>query len=171
MSCISCDLVRCWSGPALLRAVGALLIGLGGPVSASAGDITAFLATGSPGETWRVGAGGALATSWFRIVQLEGEIARLPGEAPESSMTSFTGSALLAPPLGLLTPYGGLGVGVFRQGLGRRRDNGTLQALVLGVKLRAGLLVLKGEYRRCDLSGEPLLPMGHRVSIGAGIGF
>jgi hypothetical protein len=139
---------------------------------AFAGDITAFFAKGSPSEAWRTGYGGALATSWFRVLQLEGEVARLPGEPAESSVTSFTGSALLAPPIGIATPYGGLGVGVFRQSLGTRRDTGTLKTLVLGLKLRlGGLLVVKGEYRRYDLSGTSLLPLDDRLSVGAGIAF
>jgi hypothetical protein len=31
--------------------------------------------------------------------------------------------------------------------------------------------VVKGEYRRLSLSGEPLLEMTHRISAGAGIAF
>jgi hypothetical protein len=87
-------------------------------------------------------------------------------------MTSFTASAFLSPPIGGLIPYGGVGVGLFRQTLGSESDLGRLRALVLGVKLRLkDLIVLKGEYRRLELSGDPLLPMDSRVSFGAGIAF
>jgi hypothetical protein len=33
------------------------------------------------------------------------------------------------------------------------------------------LIVLKGEYRRLELSGDPLLAMDSRVSFGAGVSF
>jgi len=147
-----------------------VLFGLMRPVRA--GDITAFVARPSPGDTWATGYGATLSTSWFGVLNLEGEGARLPGDDPDASMTSFTASALIAPPIGSLTPYGGLGVGLFRQALGSKHDTGTLKALVLGVKLKVGgMLVIKGEYRRYDLSGDPLLPLDHRLSAGAGITF
>jgi hypothetical protein len=88
-------------------------------------------------------------------------------------MTSFTVSALLAPPIGSLVPYGGIGYGVFRQTLGTASsDLGRVRALVVGVKLRLqDLIVLKAEYRRLELSGVPLVDMDSRVSFGAGIAF
>ena len=87
-------------------------------------------------------------------------------------MTSFMGSALLAPPVGIFTPYGGLGIGLFRQSLGTLSDTGVVRALVLGVKVKVGpVVVVKGEYRRLTLSGNPLLEMTHRISAGAGIAF
>ena len=138
---------------------------------ARAGDATVFVAKGRPSESWNRGYGGTLSTSWFSLVNLEGEVARLPGSVSESSMTSFTASALIAPPVGFVTPYGGLGVGLFRQSLGPARDTGTLKAFVIGVKAKIGLLVVKGEYRRYDLSGDPLLPLDSRLSAGAGIAF
>ena len=101
-----------------------------------------------------------------------GEAARVPGETSDAGMTSFTASALLSPPIGGLIPYGGLGIGIFRQTLGSEADTGRLRALVLGVKLRVqDLLVLRAEYRRLELSGDPLLAMDDRISVGAGIAF
>ncbi|MBI3932990.1 MAG: hypothetical protein HY317_06215 [Acidobacteria bacterium] len=145
---------------------------VGAAADARAGDITVFAAKGAPDETWARGYGGALSSTWFHVINLEAEAARMPGDAEDASMTAFTGSALLAPPLGILTPYGGLGFGLFRQSLGDLRDTGTLKALVLGAKLKlGGLVVIKGEYRRYDLSGEPLLPLDSRISAGAGISF
>jgi hypothetical protein len=74
--------------------------------------------------------------------------------------------------VGIFTPYGGVGVGLFRQTLGSLSDTGTLKALVLGVKMKVGpVIVVKGEYRRLSLSGDPLLAMTHRLSAGAGISF
>jgi hypothetical protein len=138
---------------------------------AEAGDITAFVTLPAPTDRWDRGYGASLSSTWFSVIGLEGEAARLPGQDLEGSMTSFTGSALLAPPLGIVTPFGGVGVGVFRQSLGSETDLGTLRAFILGVKVKLGLVVVKGEYRKIELSGEPLLPMTARVSVGAGISF
>jgi hypothetical protein len=139
---------------------------------AGAGDVTAFVALPAPAENWTRGYGAALTSTWFKVLTFEGEAARVAGETPEAGMTSFTASAFLSPPIGGLIPYGGVGVGLFRQTLGSESDLGRLRALVLGVKLRLkDLIVLKGEYRRLELSGDPLLAMDSRVSFGAGIAF
>ena len=136
-----------------------------------AGDVTAFVTIPSPSEVWDRGYGAALTTTWFQAIALEGEAARVPGDLGDSSMSSFTGSALLAPPLGPLVPYGGVGIGIFRQTIGTESDTGTVRCFVVGLKLKLGLAVVKGEYRRIDLSGEPLLDMDKRISFGAGISF
>jgi len=134
-------------------------------------EAVVFLSDARP-SVWGTGVGGTLTTTWFKLLALEGEIARQPGEPTSSSMTSFQASALLAPPLGPLTPFGGFGVGVFRQSRGEARDNGTLKAFVLGVKLKiGGLLVIRGEYRAISLSGEPLLDTDKRLSAGIGVSF
>jgi hypothetical protein len=146
----------------------ALLLGVS---RASAGDVTVFATLPSPSDQWNRGYGAALTSTWFQAIHLEGEAARIPGEVGNANMTSFTGSALLAPPLGVLVPYGGVGIGLFRQTVGSTSDTGTLRCFVVGLKVRLGLAVVKGEYRRLTLSGEPLLPMDHRVSFGAGLSF
>jgi hypothetical protein len=142
-----------------------------GARTASAGDVTAFVTFPSPSNQWNRGYGAALTSTWFQAINLEGEAARIPGELGDSNMTSFTGSALLAPPLGPLVPYGGVGIGLFKQTVGSESDTGIVRCFVLGAKLKLGLAVLKGEYRRIDLSGEPLLPMDRRISFGAGVSF
>lgn len=146
-----------------------------GPASvspAAAGDIVAFLSEGRPSEVWERGYGAALSFSLFRLLVLEAEAARMPALGDDRDMTSFTGSALLALPAGKLTPYGGLGVGLFRQTDGPDSDTGTLRALIVGAKLTlGGLVVLKAEYRDFALSGEPLLLAESRISVGAGISF
>jgi hypothetical protein len=142
------------------------------PGAALAGDVTVFATLPSPSETWNRGFGAALASTWFNVLTFEGEAARMPGDLADRGLTSFTASALLSPPIGGLIPYGGLGVGVFRQTLGERSDTGTLSALVVGLKVRIkNLIVIRGDYRRLQLSGEPLLAMDSRVSFGAGIAF
>ncbi len=138
---------------------------------ADAGDVTAFVTLPAPTDTWGRGYGAALTSTWFHAVSFEAEAARLPADLTDASMTTFTASAFLAPPIGSVTPYAGLGVGVFRQTFGTDSDVGTLRAYTLGAKLQLGLVVLKGEYRKIELSGTPLLPMTARITAGAGISF
>jgi hypothetical protein len=142
------------------------------PRQALAGDVTVFATLPSPSETWARGYGAALSSSWFRVLTFEGEAARIPGQSPDWGMTSFTVSAFLSPPIGGFIPYGGLGIGLFRQNIGDRTDTGRVGVTVFGLKVRIKeLLVLRGEYRRLQLSGVPLLAMDSRVSVGAGIAF
>lgn len=145
---------------------------LAGPASsAEAGDVTAFMAFPSPGDQWERGYGAALTSTWFNVLSFEGEAARIPGETTDAGMSSFTASALLSPPVGAVTPYGGVGVGLFRQNVGSDSDIGRLKALIVGAKVKlGGLIVLKAEYRRLDL-GDSLLEMDSRISAGAGIAF
>lgn len=159
----------------LQRKAAALSLGLtvlGAAAPARGGDVTAFVALPSPTESWNHGFGAALSSTWFNVVTFEGEAARIPGETTDAGMSSFTASALLSPPIGALTPYGGLGVGLFRQNVGLDSDIGRLKAWIVGAKVKlGGLIVLKAEYRRLDLSGTPLLDMDSRISAGAGIAF
>jgi hypothetical protein len=149
-----------------------LVAALAAAVPSQAAEATVFGAVATPSEAWKAGVGAALGIGLLELVTLEAEAARLPAETPESRCLTFTGSALLTPPLGKLTPYAGLGIGVFRQSDQDAGDWGTLRALILGLKLRpAPLLVLKGEYRRISLSGEPFFPLEHRYSFGAGLSF
>jgi hypothetical protein len=138
---------------------------------AAAGDVTAFVTFPSPSEHWSRGVGAALTSTWFGTIGLEAEAARIPLEGAEGTMTSFTGSVLLAPPLGALVPYGGVGIGVYRQSVSDLGETSTVRTFVLGAKVKLGLLVVKADYRGLKLSGDPLLPMDRRLSIGAGISF
>lgn len=148
------------------------LLALLAPMPAYAGDITAFIASATPRDNWDQGFGGALTTNWFHVFSLEAEAARLRGPRGDTGLTSLTGSAFLSPPIGALTPYGGMGVGLYRETQGSSSQYGTLKARILGAKVRVGgLLVFKGEYRRLTLSGDPLLAIEHRLSAGAGIVF
>jgi hypothetical protein len=153
-------------------ALGLALAALGGGSPVAAGDVTAFIAMPRPSTGWERGYGAALTSTWFRVVSFEGEAARIPGRSTDQGMTSFTASALLSPPVGPFTPYGGLGIGLFRQNVADDSDTGRLRAWILGLKVKlGGLIVLKGEYRRLDLGDGPLLPMVERYSAGAGIAF
>jgi len=149
----------------------ALLLVLG-PARAWAVDVTAFAAMPMPTDVWGAGYGATLSMTWFKVLCVEGEAARMQGETVNDGMTSFTGSALLAPPIRKFTPYGGFGIGLFRQSQGARSDTGIVRALVLGLKAKLGsLLIVKAEFRRLTLSGEPLMQITRRVSLGAGIAF
>jgi hypothetical protein len=139
--------------------------------SARAGEIAVFVGEPSPGELFGKAYGGWLSATFFRLVALEAEVARYPGILEDQGMTSFSTSAFLAPKIGFLTPYGGFGVGAFRQTLSGVSDNGTLTLFALGLKVHLGIVVLRGEYRTLGLSGEPLFPVDKRYSIGAGIDF
>ena len=162
--------LRGWSRRAVRIAL-ISMISLALPGLARAGDITAFIAQPAPTETWGRGYGATLSSTWFTALSVEAEAARLPNDRTDAAMTSFTAAALLAPPIGVLTPYGGFGFGVFRQTLGPVSDTGTLRAFILGAKVKLGIIVIKGEYRKITLSGTPLLDMTARVSAGAGISF
>ena len=152
-----------------------LTVGLGAllpPSPARAGDVTAFVAIPSPTDRWNRGFGAALSSTWFNVVSFEGEAARIPGETTDTGMSSFTASALLSPPVGAFTPYGGVGVGLFRQTVGNDSDIGRLKAWIVGAKVKlGGLVVLKAEYRKLDLGGTPLVDMDSRLSAGAGLSF
>lgn len=155
--------------PSLLA--GALLCLLA-PGAARGGDIVAFLSDARPGELWERGYGAALSFSFFRVATFESEAARMPAIGEGREMTSFTGSALLSPPIGKLVPYAGLGVGLYRQTAEDTSNTGTLRVLVAGLKLSlGGLVVVKAEYRDFQLPDDALLFVDSRLSIGAGITF
>ncbi len=149
----------------------ALVLATCGAPVARAGDVTLFAARVSPAEKWATAYGAALTSTWFHVINLEAEAARHPGELPEEIMTTFTGSAFLAPPIGRLTPYGGPGFGFFRQSRGERSESGWVKSFAVGAKLKLGVVLLRGEWRRVNLTGEPLIEIDSRVSAGIGVSF
>jgi len=158
--------------PRWLGLVAGSALALAAAPPARAGDITAFLSVATPRQNWSRGYGAALSSTWFKVLTFEGEAARIPAAKTDAAMTSFTASALLSPPIGGIIPYGGLGFGVFRETRANNSDIGSLRALVFGVKFRIkDLVVIKGEYRRLNLSGAPLVALDQRASIGAGLAF
>ena len=84
------------------------------PASSAAADLTVFIAESSPTEPWKTGFGAAIGASLLGLVTIEGEAARLPGQASDASMTSFGLGGFLSPPIGGVIPYGGLVVGLYR---------------------------------------------------------
>lgn len=149
--------------------VAACLAGASAP--ASAAEVTAFLGRPSPTEIWGKAYGATLTTTWFHLLAIEGEVARHRGERQDEGMTLFTASAFLAPAIGRIVPYGGPGVGVFHQGIGSLNDTGTALTFALGARVKLGPLVLRAEWRRFGLSGEPLLPAQDRYAAGIGVSF
>lgn len=157
--------------PGLLRCL-SILAGLGLlGVPLEAGDITVFVTKARPGELWADGYGAALGSTSFRIVTFEAEVTRLPGELPETGMTSFSGAALLSPPIPFVTPYGGIGVGLYRQTRAAENDIGYLKAVIVGAKMTLGLVVVRADYRKLDLSGTPPFEITSRLTAGVGISF
>jgi hypothetical protein len=156
------------------RSVGgaAAVLGLlGAAGSAQAGDVTAFVTLPSPDDSWSRGFGAALTTTFFGVTALEFEAARVPVDTATGTMTSFTANALVQVPIGGLVPYFGVGFGVYRQSIAELDETSTVGTFVAGAKLKLGLLVVRGDYRRLNLHGDPLLPMDSRVTFGAGISF
>jgi len=155
----------------LRRSGRALLLCVCAAPVAQAGDVMIFAARSTPSEFWGTAYGASLSSTWFKVINLEAEAARNPGKLPEEIMTTFTGSAFLALPLGRLVPYGGPGIGFFRQSRSDRSDNGIVRSFALGAKLKLGLIVLRGEWRRINLSGDPLIEIDSRIAAGVGIDF
>ena len=159
-----------WKRRSLVAAAAGLgLLGTAGP--SQAGDVTAFVTLPSPDVSWARGFGAALTTSFFGVAALEAEAARVPLETATGTMTSFTANALAQIPIGALVPYVGVGFGVYRQSISDLGETSTVGTFVAGAKLKLGLLVVRGDYRRLNLHGDPLLPMDSRVTLGAGISF
>jgi hypothetical protein len=161
------DLLRAGLKTGLL--VGAILLW---PGSASPAELTAFLSGATPGAFWGTGFGGSLAITLFDLGGVEIEGAHQSGEVPESSIFSLSGRVFLAPPTGRLVPYGGLGVGGYRESLSGNDDWGTLREIFVGVKLRIGLgFQIRGEYEWVHLPDDALLSMDGRYSVGATLRF
>jgi hypothetical protein len=150
-----------------------VFLSLAAALPAWAGDLTVFAGLPSPRDSWGRAYGASLTSTLVPVIGFEGEAARVSGGNLDTAMTSFTASAVVSPPIGLVTPYGGVGAGVFRQTLtGGISDTGRLTALFGGVKVKAaGILVLKAEYRKISLSGNPPIRLDRRISIGAGVSF
>ncbi len=146
---------------------------LPGPAgSAQAGDIVVFGSLPTPTGKWGIGYGAAYSQTLVPLVGYEFEAGQQAGARPDESMTTFSASAFLVPPVGPLTPYGGLGFGFFRQKVDERSDTGTYHAMILGAKFKlSDAFILRGDLRRISLSGEPLIPVDYRVTLGAGLSF
>jgi hypothetical protein len=140
---------------------------------AQAVELTGFLSLATPGDKWAGGGGGTFAIGFFHVASFEVEGAYMPGESTGVKMRSLTGSAFLAPSLGKLVPYVGLGVGVARQeNASRETDDFAIHTFALGAKYHiAPLILIKAEYRKISLPDDAVIPFDNRYSLGAGISF
>lgn len=141
-------------------------------VPARGAELTAFATGGKPGEIWGVGYGGMLTITLFNVVSGELEGTWQGSDLPETSVVSASAKAYLGPSIGRLVPYAGLGVGVYRESLPGKTDQGTYGMVLAGVKLKFPFgLVVRGEYQWLDLPDEVLLPMDNRYILAAGLSF
>jgi len=153
-------------------AVVAGVLFLAGAVHADAGDLTVFAAQARPDGFWRSGFGATLGASLLGLAAVEAEAARFDAEIEGGDMTSFSASVMVAPAIGPVVPFVGVGVGVYRQNLGQANTTDVLGSFAAGLKVNIGrVFVLRGEYRRFDLSGPVRIAMDERFSVGAGIQF
>jgi hypothetical protein len=157
------------------RALVALLLAaalLAPPPPARAAELTGFLSGGSPGEVWSTGYGGMLTITLFNLVSGEIEGAWQGGAVPSTSLASLSAKAYLGPSFGRVVPYGGIGVGVYRESLPADSDTGTLGLVFLGVKLKFPLgLVIRGEFQWVDLPTPAPVQLDHRYVFGLGLSF
>jgi len=175
---------------ARLRNLTALLVPLGVAVlvttaarPVAAGEITLFWAhnngaqsdpAATPGGSWRNGMGATLTLGLVKVAQVEIEGARGLDAQSVLRLTYFTAGAALKFPFSMVTPFAGVGVGVYHESLGDTWMIDTHAVAFAGVKVRlADLIVLRGEYRRFQMRGTPLsgLSLESRVTLGAGIAF
>jgi hypothetical protein len=158
--------------PRLSLAFGAVGLLLVLPLGARAGEITLFLSRNAPTDSWKVGQGATLTMGLLKVAQIEAEGARGLDSEGLQRMTYFTGSALAKLPFSKVSPFVGLGVGLYQQSLGSNWKINALEAGFVGVKVRlAELVVLRGEYRRLSLHGTPYRKLESRITLGAGISF
>jgi hypothetical protein len=153
------------------RCVALALLALAPAAAASAADVSAFLAVAKPGENWAGGAGAAFGIGFFQVLRFEAEYAHMPGEFQDERQDSLVGSAMVAPSFGRLQPYVGLGIGGYWQDDNGRDDTGVEHNFIAGLRLKLGLVFLKGEYRKISLPDDALIEMNDRFSVGAGIQF
>ncbi len=113
-----------------------------------------------------------LTITLFNIVGGDIEGTWQGSELPSTSLFSLSAKAYLSPQFGRFVPYGGLGVGVYRESILNDSDTGTLGLIFLGVKLKFPMgLVLRGEYQWVDLPMAAPVDLEHRYIFGVGLSF
>ncbi len=156
-------------------AAAGLAVGLSlGCPSAQAVEATLFITKSTPTENWGWGVGGDLSFSFLKLAMFGVEGAHQRNPTFQTPINYLTVQALLVLPVRKLRLYGGLGAGLFNEGASAAGDSdfGSLTALILGLKLKIeDILILKVEYRRYGLTGDPPLALQQRISFGAGVTF
>jgi len=140
--------------------------------SASGAEITAFATGASPTDVWNTGYGGMLTITLFSFAHGEIEGCWQGSALPETSVSSLAAKAYFGPQIGPVVPYIGLGVGVYRESLPTKTDQGTSGMIFAGGKLKFPFgLVLRGEYQWLTLPDEVLQPLDNRLLFGVGLSF
>jgi hypothetical protein len=141
------------------------------PATARSAEIGIFLSGASPGDAWAGGFGGTLTITLFNVVGAEIEGAKQSGEL-DGALWTLQGKAYLAPSIGRLVPYVGVGAGVYLESRPGDDDQGTLGTVFAGAKLKFPIgLVVRAEYQWVSLPEAAPVPMDHRYYLGAGLGF
>jgi len=131
-----------------------------------------FLSGAGPGETWSTGYGGMFTITLFNIVGGDLEGAWQGSDLPSTSLLSLSAKAYIAPQFGRFVPYGGIGVGVYRESVLNDSDTGTLGLGFVGLKLKFPLgLVIRGEYQWVNLPMPAPLDLDRRYILGLGLTF
>jgi hypothetical protein len=144
----------------------------GGARAVTAAEATVFLSSADPGDAWKTGYGGALTITLFNIVGGEIEGFRQGSERPDTSLFSLSGKAYIAPPFGTFVPYGGIGIGVYRESVPAGSDTGSLGLVFVGAKLKFPIgLVVRGEYQWVDMPMAAPVDLDHRYFVGVGLSF
>ncbi len=140
--------------------------------TASPAEITAFLSGASPGESWSTGYGGMLTITLFNIVGGDLEGAWQGSDLPSTSLFSLSAKAYIGPQFGRFVPYGGIGVGVYRESVLGDSDTGTLGLAFLGLKLKFPFgLVIRGEFQWVNVPMAAPVDLDHRYILGLGLTF
>jgi hypothetical protein len=148
------------------------LVCLAGARTARPAEISVFVAGANPAETWSRGWGGILGVSLFSIVHGEIEGAWQGSELPSTSILTGHAKAYLGPTFGALTPYAGLGVGLYHASFVGGSDSGTLGSAFIGLKLKFPLGVgLRGEYQWLNLPQPAPLQLDSRYLFALGLHF
>jgi len=145
---------------------------LGSVRTASPAEITAFLSGASPGESWSTGYGGMLTITLFNIIGGDLEGAWQGSDLPSTSLFSLSAKAYIGPQFGRFVPYGGIGVGLYRESVLGDSDTGTLGLVFLGLKLKFPFgLVIRGEFQWVDLPMAAPVDLDQRYILGLGLSF
>jgi hypothetical protein len=139
--------------------------------SSGAGEIGAFVTMPTPRADWNTGFGFHAAVISLPFLQAGGEYARMGGDDPLVSISTYTAQAELNPPSIKISPFIGLGVGAYHQSYGTQGDWGTLTTIFGGLRVPIGVARLRAEVRKVSLSGTPRVNMDKRFSLGVSFRF
>lgn len=146
---------------------------------AGAAEITALIGKGGgPNLTtagndpsgWSACYGGMLTITLFNIVHGEVEGIYQSSDYASTNLLTLSGKAYVGPQIGRLVPYGGIGAGVYNEGLPTDDDHGTTGLVFVGAKLKFPMgLVIRAEYQWVSLPEAAPVQLDHRYFFGLGL--